>query len=113
MLSVIKERFLVTKAKAEELHTNNEDLLKKISDVMNKIYEFEKLRAEVEENTKAITERKGALDKELQEVKKALAEKDVELKGYVVVNEAKIQESYHQGQYDCIASMKPGVRQNL
>jgi len=52
------ERFLAVKAKAEELYTNNEDLLKKISDVMNKVSKFEKFRAEAKENTKAITERK-------------------------------------------------------
>lgn len=43
-------------------------------------------------------------------MKKALAEIDAELKGYVVANEAKIQESYNQGQYDCIASVKLKVQ---
>ncbi|XP_050281719.1 putative disease resistance RPP13-like protein 1 [Quercus robur] len=62
---VIEERFLAAKAKAKELHNDNEDLLKKISDVMNKVFEFEKLKVEVEENTKAITEWKEALEKEL------------------------------------------------
>lgn len=65
---VIEERFLVVKAKAEKLHADNEDLLKKISDVMNKVSEFEKLRAEAEENIKAITERKEALEKETEEM---------------------------------------------
>ena len=110
---VIEERFLVVKAKAEELHADNEDLLKKILDVMNKVSESEKLRAEVEENTKAITERKGALEKEIEEMKKASAEKEAELKGYVAVDEAKSQESYDQGQLDCISSMKLEVQQNL
>jgi len=46
-------------------------------------------------------------------VKKTLAEKDAALKGYVVANDAKIQEAYYQGQYDCIATMKPEVQWNL
>lgn len=74
---------------------------------------FKKLRAEAEENTKANTERKEALEKELQEVKKALTEKDAKLKGYVTVDDIRIQESYYQGQYDCIASVKLEVQQNL
>nr|POE88894.1 hypothetical protein CFP56_47447 [Quercus suber] len=86
---VIEERFLATKAKAEELSSDNEDLLKKISDVMSKVSEFEKLQAEAKENTKAITERKEALEKELQE------------------------EAYYQSQYDCIATVKLEVQQNL
>lgn len=61
---------------------------------LNKFFESEKLRAEAEENIKAITERKEALEKELEEVKKTLVEKEAELKGYVAVNEARIQESY-------------------
>lgn len=63
--TVIKERFLAAKAKAEELHIDNEDLLKKISDVMNNVSESKKLRVKAKENTKAITERKEALEKEL------------------------------------------------
>ena len=47
---------------------------------MSKVSEFEKLRFEVEENTKAIIERKEALEKELQEVKNTLVEKDAVLK---------------------------------
>ena len=86
---VIEGRFLVVKAKAEELHADSEDLLKKISDVMNKVFEFKKLRVEAEENTKAITERKEALEKEIKEMKKAFAEKETELKSYVAVDEAK------------------------
>lgn len=86
---VFEGRFLVVKAKAEELHADNEDLLKKISDVMNKVFEFKKLRVEAEENTKAITERKEALEKEIKEMKKAFAEKETELKSYVAVDEAK------------------------
>lgn len=52
---VIEERFLAAKAKAKEQHNDNKDLLKKILDVMNKVSESEKLRAEVEGNTKANT----------------------------------------------------------
>lgn len=50
---------------------------------------------------KAITERKEALENELQEVIKSLEEKDAKLKGYVMANNAKVQASYYQGQYDC------------
>lgn len=110
---VIEERFLATKAKDKELYNDNVDLLKKISDVMNKVSESEKLKAKAEENTKAITKRKEALEKELQGVKTALMEKDAELKGYVAVNDARIQESYFQSQNDYIASVKPEVQQNL
>lgn len=77
------------------MHADNEDLLKKISNVKNKVSKSENLRVEAEENTNAIIERKEALEKELEEMKKALAEKVAELKGYVVVDEAKIQESYY------------------
>ena len=80
---------------------------------MNKVSESERLRAEIKENTKAITERKEALEKELQEMKTAFAKKNAKLKGYVAIDDAKIQESYNQGQYNCIASMKPEVQQNL
>ena len=76
---VMEERYLVAKAKIEELSTDNEDLLKKILDVMNKVSESKKLRAEVKENTKAITKRKEALEKEVMELKKAFAEKDATL----------------------------------
>ncbi|XP_050283530.1 uncharacterized protein LOC126723780 [Quercus robur] len=107
---VVEERFLAAKAKAEELSNDNEDLLKKILDVMNKVYESKRLRFEAEENIKAITERKEALRKELQEMKKAFVEKDAELKGYVAVDDAKVQDAYYQGQYDCIASVKPEVQ---
>ena len=55
----------MTKEKLEDLALNNEDLLKKISDVMIEVFKVEKLRAEVEENNKAIIERKDALEKEL------------------------------------------------
>lgn len=51
------------------------DLLKKISDAMNKVSKLERLRSEVEENTKVITERAEALKKELQEARKALADR--------------------------------------
>lgn len=92
---VIKVRFLATKVKAEELSNDNENLLKKIYDVINKVSESEKLRSEAEEHTKAITERKEVLEKELQEVKKALKEKNAKLKGYVVADNAKVQVAYY------------------
>lgn len=71
---VIEERYQAGKAK--ELSNDNEDLLKKISNVMNKVSKSERLRSEAKENTKAITERAKALKKELQEARKALADKD-------------------------------------
>lgn len=80
---------------------------------MNKVSESKKLRSKAKENSKAITERKEALEKELQEVKKTLVEKDVTLKGYVAADDAKIKEAYYQGQYDCIVTVKPKVQQNL
>ena len=77
------------------LTKDNEDLLKKISDVMNKVFESEKLCSKVEENTKAITERKGALENELQEVKKTLEEKTMELGAFFVADNEKIQAAYY------------------
>nr|POE73926.1 hypothetical protein CFP56_59378 [Quercus suber] len=59
--AVIEERFLAFRAKAKKMNTDNEDLLKKICGTINKVSESEKLRAEAEENNKAITERKEAL----------------------------------------------------
>ena len=108
---VIKERYQA--AKAKELSNDNEDLLKKISVVMNKVLELERLRSKVEENTKAIIERVEALEKELQDSRKAFADKDTELKGYVAADGAKIQKAYYYGQYDCIATVKPEIQQNL
>ena len=94
--AIIEERFLAVKAMAEVLHADNEDLLKKISDTMSKVSESEKFRVEAKENTKAVAERKEALEQELVEVKKTL-EKEAELKGYRADDEARIQESYNQG----------------
>lgn len=80
---------------------------------MNRVSESKRLRFEAEENTKAITERVEALEKELQEAKTALAGKDAELKSYVAADDAKIQKAYYQGQYDYITTVKPEVQQNL
>nr|POE59920.1 hypothetical protein CFP56_03517 [Quercus suber] len=63
---VIEERYQANKARAKELSNDNEDLLKKISDVMNKVSKFERLRSKAEENTKSIMERAKALEKELK-----------------------------------------------
>lgn len=46
-------------------------------------------------------------------MKKTLTKKDAKLKGYVAVDDARIQESYYQGQYDCIVSVKLKVQQNF
>ena len=110
---VMEERYRAAKSKLEELNTDKEDLLKKISDVMNKVSESERLRAKAEENTKAITERKEALKMKPQEMKTAFVEKDAKLKRYMAIDDAKIQESYNQGQCNSIASVKPKVQQNL
>ena len=77
---------------------------------MNKVSKSERLQFEVEENTKAITKRVEALEKELQETKTAFAGKDAKLKSYVAANDAKIQEAYYQGQYGCIATIKSEVQ---
>nr|POE96249.1 hypothetical protein CFP56_59533 [Quercus suber] len=66
-----------------------------ILDVMNKVSKLERLQSEVEENTKTIMERLEALEKELQEARKALADKDAKLKGYKVADDAKLQDAYY------------------
>jgi len=101
--TVVKSRYLATKTKLEELTMDNKDLLKKISNVMNKVSKSEKLRSEAEENTKVITERKEALEntkviterkealeKKLQETKKDLVAKTAELKAFVAADDEKI-----------------------
>lgn len=77
---MLEIRNLATKAKLEELAKDNEDLLSKILDVMNKVFKSEKLRFKAEDNTKAITERKEALEKELLEAKEKLEEKVAKLR---------------------------------
>ena len=62
---VIEERYQAAKARVEELSNDNEDLLKKISDVMKRVLKSERLRFEVEKNAKSIMERVEALEKEL------------------------------------------------
>ena len=47
------------------------------------------------DNTKAISERTEALEKKLQEAKTTITGKDTELKSYVAVDDAKIQEAYY------------------
>lgn len=63
------------KDKLKDMEAKNEDLLKKISDVKSKTNKFLKLRIEVEDSTWAMTERKEAIDKKLEEKNKALAKK--------------------------------------
>lgn len=60
---MVEKRYLATKEKLGDFTSDNEDLLKKISDMMTKVSESEKLCAEAEDNTKAILERKDALEK--------------------------------------------------
>ena len=110
---MLKKRYLATKAKLEELAKDNEDLLSKISDAMNKVFESKKLHSEAKENTKAITKRKEALEKELQEAKEKLEEKETELKAFVTVDDEKIQVAYYQDQTDYIILVKPEVQRNL
>lgn len=94
---VIEERYQTAKARAKELSNDNEDLLKKISDVMKKVSESEWLRSEAEENTKTILERAEALEKEPQQSRKAFIDKDAELKSYEAIDDAKLQDAYYQG----------------
>ena len=42
-----------------------------------------------------------------------MAEKDAELKGYVAMDDNRVQIAYYQGQYDYITSVKPEVQLNL
>nr|POE90550.1 hypothetical protein CFP56_61189 [Quercus suber] len=107
---VVEKRFLTTKSKLEELAMDNKDLLSKSSDVINKVFESEKLHFDAEENTMDITERKEALEKELQEAKEKLEEKEVELKAFVAMDDEKIQATYYQGQTNYIISVKPAVQ---
>ncbi|KAL0001574.1 hypothetical protein SO802_015355 [Lithocarpus litseifolius] len=93
---VIEERYRVAKARAEELSNDNEDILRKISDVMNKVSKSKRLRFKAKEKMKAITKRVEALEKELQEASTALTRKDANLKSYVATDNAKIQEAYYQ-----------------
>nr|POE76074.1 hypothetical protein CFP56_05040 [Quercus suber] len=88
-------RYLATKAKLEELTKDNKVLLRKISDVINKVPESEKLYSKAEENIRAITERKEALEKELQEVKKTLEDKTMKLGAFVAADNEKIQATYY------------------
>nr|POF06792.1 hypothetical protein CFP56_73289 [Quercus suber] len=90
LLNMKRKAIMAAKAKAKELSNDNEDLFKKITDVMNKVLEFERPQSEVEENTKSIMERAETLEKELQEVKKCLADKDTKLKKYEAVDDARI-----------------------
>nr|POE66783.1 hypothetical protein CFP56_68838 [Quercus suber] len=83
----IMERYQAAKARAKELSNDNEDLLKKISDVMNKVSESKRFRSKVEENTKSIMDKADAFEKELQEARTAL--------------------------YDCTSTVKPEVQQNF
>jgi len=85
---VIEERYQKAKARVEDLSNDNEDLLKKILDVMNKVLESERLRFKAEENTKSVMEK--VLEKELQEANTTLVGKDVELKNFVAADDAKI-----------------------
>lgn len=87
---VIEERYQKAKARVEDLSNDNEDLLKKILDVMNKVLESERLRFKAEENTKSVMEKVEVLEKELQEARTALAGKDAELKFFVATDDAKI-----------------------
>ncbi|KAK9998238.1 hypothetical protein SO802_017841 [Lithocarpus litseifolius] len=93
--AVVKGRYLAIKAKLEELTKDNEDLLKKISKMMNKLSKAQKLCSKAKENTKAIIERKEALEKELHEVKKTLEDKTMELGAFVAANNEKIQAAYY------------------
>ena len=76
---------------------------------MTKVIKSKRLRAEAEENIKAITKRKDALEKELKGAKKALRKKIVELATYVKVNNDQLHAAYYHGQTDCISSIRAEV----
>ena len=73
----------------------------------------ERLQFEVEENTETVIERAEGLEKDLQEARKAFADKNAKLKGYKAADDAKLQNADYQGQYDCVATIKPKVQQKL
>ena len=85
------------KEKLEEVSANNEDLLKTIFNTMTKVTESERLRAEAEKNTKVITKRKDALERELKGAKKVLKEKIIELAAHVKVDNDQLHASYYHG----------------
>lgn len=95
------------------MSSNNEDLLKNNLDTMTKVIESERLYIEAKENTKAIIERKDALEKELKGAKKALREKIAKLTAHVKVDNDQLHAAYYHGQTDCISSMWPKVQKNL
>ena len=76
---------------------------------MSKLAKSERLWAEVEQNTKAIIERKDALEKELEETKKAFAKKSTKLEATSQATDVKLQRVYNQGQHDYISFMRPEV----
>nr|POE84875.1 hypothetical protein CFP56_65673 [Quercus suber] len=111
--AVVGSRYLAMKEKLKEVSANNEDLLKNILDTMTEVTKSKRFRAEVEENIKAITERKDALEKELKGAKKALKEKIAKLAAHVKVNNDQLHVAYYHGQIDCISSMQPEVQKIL
>ena len=83
--------------------------MNKILDVMSKLMKSERLWVEAEQNTKAITERKDALEKELEETKKAFAEKSAELEATSQAINMELQRVYNRGQHNYNSSMRPEV----
>ena len=80
---------------------------------MSKLAKSERLWAEAEQNTKAIIERKDALEKELEETKKAFAKKSAKLEATSQATDVKLQRVYNQGQHDYISFVRPEVQKNL
>lgn len=99
--------------RAREIQVHNEGLLNKILDVMSKLAKSERLWAEAEQNTEAITERKDAQEKELDETKKAFAEKSAEPEATTQATAMELQRVYNQGQHDYISSVRPEEQNNL
>lgn len=83
---MVQARYQVAKEMLKEVSKDNDDLLKKISDVMSKVTKLEKIWVEVERNTMAFIERKDALERELEEVKTALVDKTTEIEAHVTVD---------------------------
>lgn len=67
---MVQARYQVAKEKLKEVSKDNDDLLKKISNIISKVTKLEKIWVEAKSNTMAFIEKKYALERELEEVKR-------------------------------------------
>lgn len=65
---MVQARYQAAKEKLKEVSKDN--LLKKISNIISKVTKLEKIWVEAESNTMAFIEKKDALKRELEEVKR-------------------------------------------